>query len=93
MGSDVWQVWWVESKVGIIKVEFVCESQWYSCQLAKEMREEETRMILLRSRDHWAVCDRGLSGLPLPKSRQNPAITPDNFGADLFKQMCEALTK
>lgn len=27
--------------------------------------------------------------LPLPKSRQNPAITPDNFGKNRFKDMGE----
>jgi len=73
--------------------KFVCESQRYSCQLAKEMlgRGARTRMVLLRSKDHWAICDEDLSTRPFPRSRQNPALTAANFGDDIFKQMCDAL--
>jgi hypothetical protein len=71
--------------------KFVCESQRYSCQLAKEMVGKGALTVLLRSKHHWAMCDEGLSKLPFPRSRQNPAITPDNFGEDIFKKMCGAL--
>jgi hypothetical protein len=71
---------------------FVCESQRYSCQLAKEMVGKGELVVLLRSKDHWAVCDKGLSKLPIANSVQNPGITPGNFGTDLFKRMCEVLT-
>jgi hypothetical protein len=80
------------AKSGLPK-KFVCESQRYSCELAKEIFEKRKCMVLMRSKDHWAVCDEGLSKLPLPNSRQNPAITAANFGDDIFKQMCEALKK
>ena len=70
----------------------VCESQWYSWQLAKEMIEKRKCMVLMRSKDHWAVCDERLSESPLPNSRQNPAITAANFGEDLFSRMRKALT-
>jgi hypothetical protein len=80
------------SKDSGLPKRFVCESQRYSCQLAKEMVGKRELVVLLRSKDHWAVCDKGLSKLPIANSVQNPAITPGNFGTDLFKQMCEALT-
>ncbi len=80
------------SKNSGLPKKFVCESQRYSCQLAKEMLGRGERMVLLRSKDHWAVCDESLSKLPIARSVQNPAITPANFGNGLFKQMCEALT-
>jgi hypothetical protein len=79
------------SKKSGLPKKFVCESQRYSCQLAKEMLGKGALMVLLRSRDHWAVCGEGLSKLPLPRSRQNPAISAANFGDDIFQQMCEAL--
>jgi hypothetical protein len=71
--------------------QFLCESQRYSCQLAKEMVGKGALMVLLRSKDHWGICEEGLSKLPLPKSRQNPVITPNNFGEDVFRQMRQAL--
>jgi hypothetical protein len=77
-------------KSGLPKV-LVCESQLYSCQIAKEMFEKRKCMVLMRSKDHWDVCDERLSELPLPNSRQNPSISPGNFGEDLFKCMKHAL--
>jgi hypothetical protein len=71
--------------------KFACESQWYSCQLAQEMRGKDALMVLLRSPDHWAVCEECFSRLPLPKSRQNPVMTSANFGEELFKRMRWAL--
>jgi hypothetical protein len=55
------------------------------------MDGKEALVVLLRSKDHWAACDEGLSKLQIANSKQNPALTPSNFGSDIFKQMCEAL--
>lgn len=79
-------------KSGLPHERFLCESQRYSCHIAQEMREKGTLMVLLRSPQHWAVCDKGFSKLPLPHSRQNPVLTAKNFGDDLFKQMRVALS-
>jgi hypothetical protein len=69
----------------------VCESQRYSCHLAKEMQAKGALLVLLRSRAHWAICKEEFSQLPVPHSTQNPVITPGNFGEDLFKCMKQAV--
>lgn len=77
-------------KAGLPK-RLLCESQRYSWQLAVEMFEKRKCMVLMRSRDHWAVCDERLHELKLPNSRQNPSVTARNFGDHLFKRMIHAL--
>jgi len=79
------------SKTSGLPKKCLCESQRYSCQLAKEMVGKGALVVLLRSRERWAMCDGWFSELPPPSSLQNPAITPANFGEDLFKRMRQAL--
>lgn len=78
---------------GLPKDRRVCESQQYSCQLAREMRARGAFMVLLRSQENWAACDERLSKLPLPNSRENPAISANNFGEKSFSQMRRALSE
>jgi hypothetical protein len=78
-------------KSGLTAGKLVCESQRYSFQLAKHMRDRNVLMILLRSKKHWANVDERFAELQLPKSPQSPFITRGNFGEDLFRQMREAL--
>jgi hypothetical protein len=69
----------------------LCESQRYSWQLAKELREKGTLMVLMRSKGQWSICDKKFSELRLPSSIQNPCVTAANFGDDLYRLMKKAL--
>ncbi|MGA9308099.1 MAG: hypothetical protein WBW31_22065 [Candidatus Sulfotelmatobacter sp.] len=78
-------------KSGLDPGKLVCESQEYSFQLARQMRDKDAVMVLLRSKEHWANVDARFARLHLPKSPQSPFITRNNFGEDLFEQMRKAL--
>jgi hypothetical protein len=78
---------------GLPKDRRVCESQQYSCQLVQEMRARGAFMVLLRSQENWAICDKHLSKLPLPNSRENPVISATNFGEKWFNQMRRSLSE
>jgi hypothetical protein len=69
----------------------LCESQEYSFQLARQMSDRGVLMALLRSKQHWVNVDDRFAELQLPRSRQSPFITRNNFGGDLFERMREAL--
>lgn len=72
-------------------MELVCDSQRYSCQLAREMSAKGATMMLLRARDKWARCKDGFSNLPHPNSWQNPAMTPKNLGSHVFDEIKKRL--
>jgi len=69
----------------------VCESQRYTFQLAKEMLASNKLIIRMRSINHWAQVDPGLSKVPGLKNPRCGYVSKRNTEAGLFDRIVKAL--
>jgi hypothetical protein len=70
--------------------QYACTSQEYSFYLARQVIDSDVPPILMRKRQFWEAIDARIGQSP-PRSFMNPALTPKNYGEDVFRRMADAL--
>lgn len=76
-----------------LRTKRICESQKYSFELAKEMKEmlDKKLVVRMRSRKHWAEVDPRFGKIPSLKNPQCGYISRGNCEGDLFEQIVKAI--
>jgi hypothetical protein len=73
---------------------YVCRSQLFSFELAKEMaRKEGVQVIGMRSREHWMQVHPSFAAIPFLANKQSPWLTRANMGEQVFNRVLDSLRK
>jgi hypothetical protein len=73
---------------------YVCGSQLYSFELAKEMvRKEGVQIIGMRSRKHWVQVHPSFAAIPFLTNKFSPWLTRRNMDERIYNRVLDALRK
>jgi hypothetical protein len=73
---------------------YVCGSQLFSFELAKEMaRRDGVQVIGMRSREHWVQVHPSFAKTPFLANRQSPWLTRRNMDEEIYNRVLDALQK
>jgi hypothetical protein len=82
------------SKNCTLGTRYVCGSQLFSFELAKEMsRMAGVQVIGMRSREHWLQVHPSFAAIPLLANKQSPWLTRVNMGEQIYNQVLDILRK
>lgn len=76
-----------------LDTRYVCGSQLFSFELAKEMVRKGVQVIGMRSREHWVQVHPSFASISFLANKQSPWLTRRNMGEQVYRRVLNALRK